>query len=103
MDKTSEKISWTEEERLKLAIKLDAELDEYINNLEKKNYTEEWPEDKWQEEMEKHPFFMKQTPKVGEELSPLMEGLQQLKYGETENTPEGMFFNIYCKLFVTFP
>lgn len=61
---------WTEEERLELAAKLDAELDEYINNLEKKSYAEGWPEDRWQEEMEKHPFFMKKPPEPGDELSP---------------------------------
>lgn len=80
---------WTEQERLELAAKLDAELDEYINSLERKSYAEGWPEDRWQEEMEKHPFFMKKPPEPGDELSPLMEGLQQLKYGEDENTPEG--------------
>ncbi|KAG5307069.1 TTC4 protein, partial [Acromyrmex insinuator] len=84
---------WTDEERLELAAKLDAELDEYINNLEKKSYAEGWPEDRWQEEMEKHPFFMKKPPEPGDELSPLMEGLQQLKYGEDENTPEELANN----------
>ncbi|KAG7189642.1 hypothetical protein KM043_017322 [Ampulex compressa] len=84
---------WTEEERLALASKLDAELDDYINNLEKKSYNEGWPEDRWQTEMEKHPFFMKSVPEPGEELSPLMEGLQQLKYGEDENTPEELAKN----------
>ncbi|XP_011630804.1 tetratricopeptide repeat protein 4 [Pogonomyrmex barbatus] len=88
-----EKKTWTEEERLELAAKLDAELDEYINSLEKKSYTEGWPEDRWQEEMEKHPFFMKKAPEPGEELSPLMEGLQKLKYGEDENTPEELATN----------
>lgn len=39
--------------------------------------------------MEKHPFFMKKAPEDGQELSPLMEGLQQLKYDSVENTPEG--------------
>jgi len=91
---------WTDEERLELAAKLDVELDEYINNLEKKSYAEGWPEDRWQEEMEKHPFFMKKPPEPGDELSPLMEGLQQLKYGEDENTPEGMFFFNTCRFFV---
>ncbi|KAL0122185.1 hypothetical protein PUN28_007142 [Cardiocondyla obscurior] len=85
--------AWTEEERLELAAKLDAELDEYISGLEKKSYTEGWPEDRWQEEMEKHPFFMKKPPEPGDELSPLMEGLQQLKYGEDENTPEELANN----------
>lgn len=84
---------WTDEERLELAAKLDAELDEYISNLEHKSYTEGWPEDRWEEEMEKHPFFMKKAPECGEELSPLMEGLQQLKYSEEENTPEELANN----------
>lgn len=91
MEQTSEKCGkkWSDGERLKLASKLDAELDEYINNFERKSYTEGWPEDRWEEEMDKHPFFMKKAPEPGEELSPLMAGLQQLKYGEDENTPEG--------------
>lgn len=93
MDKSNEDKKM--QERLELAARLDAELDEYINSLEKKSYTDGWPEDKWQEEMEKHPFFMKKSPEPGDELSPLMEGLQQLKYGVDENTPEGMFHNIY--------
>ena len=41
------------------------------------------------QEMEKHPFFMTKAPEAGEPLSPLMEGLQQLKYSETDNTPHG--------------
>jgi hypothetical protein len=40
--------------------------------------------------MEKHPFFMTKSPNPDEKLSPLMEGLQQLKYDTTENTPEGI-------------
>lgn len=88
-EKATKKV-YTDAERLELAAKLDAELDEYINSLEKKQYTEGWPEDRWQEEMEKHPFFMKNTPGAGEELSPLMEGLQQLKYSTEENTAEGV-------------
>jgi hypothetical protein len=39
--------------------------------------------------MEKHPFFMTKSPEAAEALSPLMEGLQQLKYSETDNTPQG--------------
>lgn len=45
------------------------------------------------QEMEKHPFFMTKTPEAGEPLSPLMEGLQQLKYSETDNTPQGTVSN----------
>lgn len=39
----------THEERLALAAKLDKELDDFIAGLEKKRYTEGWPEDRWQE------------------------------------------------------
>ncbi|XP_058464345.1 DNA polymerase interacting tetratricopeptide repeat-containing, protein of 47 kDa isoform X2 [Malaya genurostris] len=38
--------------------------------------------------MAKHPFFMQKPPEPGEELSPLMEGLQQLKYDPAENTAQ---------------
>lgn len=87
----SKKKKWTDEERIELAGKLDNDLDDFINNLEKKSYTEGWPEDRWQEEFEKHPFFMKKAPEEGEQVSPLVEGLQQLKYDENENTPEGRY------------
>lgn len=39
----------TDEERLALAEKLDKDLDGFINSLEKKRYTDGWPEDRWQE------------------------------------------------------
>lgn len=39
----------TEEERLALAEKMDSELDEFIDSLEKRGYTEGWPEDRWEE------------------------------------------------------
>lgn len=87
-DQQVKKQHMTDEERQQLADKLDKELDDYINSLEKKPYSDGWPEDRWEEEMEKHPFFMTKSPVEGEELSPLMEGIQQLKYDESENTPE---------------
>ncbi|KDR14373.1 tetratricopeptide repeat protein 4 isoform X2 [Zootermopsis nevadensis] len=83
-------MTMSNEERKKLAEKLDQELDEFIGGLEKRSYTEGWPEDRWEEEMEKHPFFMSKAPEAGEPLSPLMEGLQQLKYSETDNTPQDL-------------
>lgn len=46
---TSKSQPMTEEERLKLAEKLDAELDEFINGLERKPYTDGWTEENWQE------------------------------------------------------
>lgn len=39
----------TDEERLALGEKLDTELDDFINGLEKRGYTEGWPEDRWEE------------------------------------------------------
>ncbi|XP_055917637.1 DNA polymerase interacting tetratricopeptide repeat-containing, protein of 47 kDa [Eupeodes corollae] len=80
----------TDEERLELAAKLDQELDDFIEGLEKKRYTEGWPEDRWQEEMDKHPFFMKKPPQPGDEVHPLFEGLQKLKYDPDENTAEDL-------------
>lgn len=44
----SEKPPMTEEERAALCRKLDKELDDFINGLEKKRYTEGWPEDRWE-------------------------------------------------------
>lgn len=40
--------------------------------------------------MDKHPFFMKGPPKEGDELHPLLEGIQQLKYDPMENTLEDL-------------
>lgn len=38
----------TDEERLALCQKLDQELDDFINSLEKKEYTDGWTEDNWE-------------------------------------------------------
>ncbi|XP_054741289.1 DNA polymerase interacting tetratricopeptide repeat-containing, protein of 47 kDa isoform X1 [Anastrepha obliqua] len=85
--------TWTDEERLALAAKLDEELDAFIDSLEKKRYEEGWPEDRWQEEMDKHPFFMKKAPQPGDEVHPMFEGLQKLKYDPEENTAEELALN----------
>ncbi|XP_067627295.1 DNA polymerase interacting tetratricopeptide repeat-containing, protein of 47 kDa [Eurosta solidaginis] len=94
---TDEKLAmskqWTDEERLALATKLDEELDAFIDSLEKKRYEEGWPEDRWLEEMEKHPFFMKKAPQPGDEVHPMFEGLQKLKYDPEENTAEELALN----------
>lgn len=88
MSEETSKKPMTDEERLQLAAKLDKELDQFINSREKRSYTDGWPEDRWEEEMAKHPFFMTKAPEPGEELSPLMKGLQQLKYDPEENTAQ---------------
>lgn len=80
----------TDAERLALAAKLDDDLERFIEGLEHKRYEEGWPEDRWEEEMDKHPFFMKKPPEVGDELHPMLEGLQQLKYDPMENTTEDL-------------
>lgn len=84
----TEKKQMTHEERLELAAKLDKELDQFISSLPKKKYEDGWPEDRWEEEMEKHPFFMTKAPEPGAELHPLYQGLQKLKYDPEENEPE---------------
>lgn len=38
----------SEEERLALAAKLDADLDAFINSLEKSRYTDGWSPDTWE-------------------------------------------------------
>lgn len=40
-----------------LAAKLDADLDAFIDSLEKKAYTEGWPEDRWQEVIHNMLYF----------------------------------------------
>ncbi|KAG8228931.1 hypothetical protein J437_LFUL007323, partial [Ladona fulva] len=93
MEGKQTKTQMSEAERLELCKNLDKELDDYIDSLEKRSYTEGWPEDRWEEEMEKHPFFMTKTPTDGEQISPLMQGLQNLKYDAEENTPEELASN----------
>lgn len=92
-EKTDLQKNWTNEERLALAAKLDDELDAFIDSLEKKRYEEGWPEDRWQEEMDKHPFFMKKAPQPGDDVHPMLEGLQKLKYDPEENTAEELALN----------
>lgn len=43
------KPNMTEEERAALAEQMDKELDDFIDSLEKRGYTEGWPEDRWEE------------------------------------------------------
>lgn len=49
MDDITPKKNMTDEERLALAEKLDKDLDDFIDGLERKRYTEGWPEDRWEE------------------------------------------------------
>lgn len=47
--KCKPKQNMTDEERIALAEKLDKDLDDFIDSLEKRRYTEGWPEDRWEE------------------------------------------------------
>lgn len=49
MESACKKPKISDEERLELAAKLDKDLDQFINSLEKRRYTEGWPEDRWEE------------------------------------------------------
>jgi len=99
-------------ERTEMMKKMDRELEEHFAMLEAKaaargprtKMVDGWTEDNWEEEMQNHPFF-NQGWKEGKELSPLMQGLQDLKYSPEENTKEELAksykedgnFNFKCK------
>jgi len=70
-----------------LAEKLDQDIEQFMAKMKPSRYTDGWKEETWREEMEQHPFFMTKQPE-GDNLPPLLEGLQQLKYDENINTPE---------------
>lgn len=73
-----------------LAEKLDKQLDDYIAKLERKPYKDGFSEANWEQEMQQHPLFRTEPFNEGEELPPLMEALQQLKYDPVENSPENL-------------
>jgi len=99
-------------DRTEMMKKMDKELEEHFAMLEAKaaargprtKMVDGWTEDNWEEEMQNHPFF-NQGWKEGKELSPLMQGLQDLKYSPAENTSEELAqnykedgnFNFKCK------
>lgn len=50
------------------------------------NKAERWTEENWREEMAKHPLFMTEAPEPGQEASPLVEAMTQLKYDPEFNS-----------------
>jgi len=108
--KVRSKIS--DEERTELMKQMDKDLEEHFAKIEAKakergprtQMVDGFNEETWEDEMANHPFFKKQF-EDGEELSPLMQGLQDLKYSADENTPEELAknykedgnFNFKCK------
>ena len=100
--------SMSDEKRQKLAEILDSQLEDELEKLENSGskYMDGWSEENWEEEMANHPFFAnQQSLQNQEELSPLMKGLQDLKYSPDENTPSELAanykedgnFNFKCK------
>lgn len=49
MDKKNSFNKITEEERLQLAVKLDKDLEKFVNNLPQKKYEDGWNEESWEE------------------------------------------------------
>jgi len=93
--------------------KMDKDLAEHFASLEAKarergprtsGFVDGFTEETWEQEMANHPFFKKDFCD-GEELSPMMQGLQDLKYSPDENTPDELAknykedgnFNFKCK------
>jgi len=111
-DGSENKQKMSETERTALMKKMDKELEEHFAMLEAKaaergprtKMVDGWTEDNWEEEMQNHPFFNTGW-KEGKELSPLMQGLQDLKYSPEENSKEELAknykedgnFNFKCK------
>jgi len=109
---STKKPKMSDSERTALMAKMDADLEAHFAELERKaaergprgKDPDGWTEENWEEEMQKHPFF-NQGWKEGEDLPPLMQGLQDLKYSPDENTPEELAknykedgnFNFKCK------
>ncbi|XP_033127410.1 tetratricopeptide repeat protein 4-like [Anneissia japonica] len=69
----------------KLAQDLDAKIDDFVDSLPKKLYTDGLTEENWEEEIEKIPAFMTKGFEDGV-TSTAIEALQALKYDE--GTPE---------------
>uniref|UniRef100_A0A131XM59 Putative hsp90 co-chaperone cns1 n=1 Tax=Hyalomma excavatum TaxID=257692 RepID=A0A131XM59_9ACAR len=78
-----------EEERWKLLEKLQQEEEDFLASLTPSKYQDGWKEETWEKEMDQHPLFAKKLPD-GEELPPLVEALQQLKYDTELNGPEDL-------------
>ena len=83
------------EDRKKALAKMDEELEKYMAQMESKSYkyVDGWDPDNWEEELEKHPLFARNAGGENGELSPLLQGIQDLKYSPDENTPEELAKN----------
>ena len=82
----------SDEERTELMKKMDKDLAEHFASLEAKakergprttGFVDGFTEETWEQEMANHPFFKKDFCD-GEELSPMMQGLQVLQASHSE-------------------
>jgi len=90
----SGRVGMSDEERKKLAESLDQQLEDYIEKLEKRPRAEgQLSIDNLEQEMQQHPAFRTEPFKEGEELPPLFQAMQQLKYDPTENSPDELAIN----------
>nr|XP_015917049.1 tetratricopeptide repeat protein 4 isoform X2 [Parasteatoda tepidariorum] len=71
-----------------LVDKLNQDTADFLAQLPKGKKEDLWSFNDWDTEMQKHPLFMTKPPAEGEEMSPLIEAIQSLKYDPDENTPE---------------
>ncbi|OQR76310.1 tetratricopeptide repeat protein 4-like [Tropilaelaps mercedesae] len=78
------------ERRQELYKKLEKETEAFLASRKPAKYQEGWDEQSWEQEMAAHPLFAQQLPGggTGSELPPLLEALRQVKYDETDNSPE---------------
>lgn len=70
------------------SLETEEELDLFLDKI-KNEYKDGWTEENWEEEMEKHPFFMTKLPDESSgELPPAVEALRQLKWDPDESPKE---------------
>ncbi|CAF1555423.1 unnamed protein product, partial [Didymodactylos carnosus] len=74
------------------AVELDRQLDQFIDTLIEKNKADPQPpteiNDDWWNDLQRHPFFLKEMPEDGSELHPAVEALQALKWDDVDDTPK---------------
>jgi len=76
-----------------MTLDIDALLDAIPEDRKGRKYTEGWDPTRLEEELKQHPFFIKEAPKEGEPVPPLIEALQAIKYSPDDNTPDELAKN----------
>lgn len=56
-------------------------------------YTHAWDENNWEKDFDSHPIFRTEPLKEGEEIPPMIEAFQQLKYDSNVNTKYELALN----------